>query len=58
MATRKSCKYEESIIGKIMSKEEFLKIYLSTLNLKFANNIRLTPQETKDYIAITNKEFN
>lgn len=60
---RKSCKYEDSIIGQIMSKEEFEKIYLSMLNVKFANNIRMSPQETKDYIALsepkemTEKEF-
>ena len=60
---RKSCKYEESIIGQIIPKEMFDKIYLSMLNVKFANNIRMSPQETKDYITLsepkemTDKEF-
>jgi hypothetical protein len=63
MATRKSCKYEDSILGKIMSKKDFEKIYLSMLNLKIGNDRRLSPQETKDYIAMaepkemTDKEY-
>lgn len=52
---KKSCKYEESIIGKVIKEEDFNKLYLNMLNLKIANNIRLTPQETKDYIELTNK---
>ena len=59
----KACKYEDSIIGQIMPKEVFDEIYLSMLNMKFANNIRMSPQETKDYITssepkgMTEKEF-
>lgn len=49
----KACKFEESIIGQIMSKEEYEQIYLKCLNLKIASDKRLTPQETKDYIALS-----
>lgn len=32
--------------------KEFNEFYLNLLNFKFVNNIGLTPQETKDYIAL------
>jgi type I restriction-modification system DNA methylase subunit len=53
MPKRKSCKYEESIIGQIMSKEEYEQIYLSYLKMKFFGNMGMSPQEEKDYIAMT-----
>lgn len=50
----RACKYEESIIGQIMSYDIYKKIYWNMLNLKIINNIRLTAQETKDYIDLIN----
>lgn len=53
MAKIKPCKFEESIIAKLgWSEKEFNKFYLNILNLKIINNILLTPQETKDFIAL------
>ena len=53
MAKIKPCKFEESIIAKLgWSEKEFIRFYLNILNLKIANNIRLTPQETKDFIEL------
>lgn len=52
---KNSCKFEESIIGKVMTEEDFNKLYFNMLNLKIANNIKLTQQETKDYIELANK---
>lgn len=53
----KPCKFEESIIAQMgWTEEEFKKFYFNILNLKIANDIRLTPQETKDFIALAEEQ--
>ena len=50
----KPCKFEESILAQIGWREEdYKEQQLNICNLKMANNIRLTPQETKEYIQFS-----
>lgn len=50
---KKEISFEESILGKMgWNIKDFIDIYWDMLNIKIAHNIRLTQQETKDFIAM------
>lgn len=53
MGKKKEISFEESILGKMgWNIKDFIDIYWDMLNIKIAHNIRLTQQETKDFIAM------
>lgn len=53
MSKNKPFKFEDSILfAEGWTEEEFKRFYYNHLNFKIANNIRLNPQETKDFIAL------
>ncbi len=54
MAKRNSCSFEDSILGRLgWTQDDFEKIYINQLGMKMSKNIKLSPQEMKDYIAMT-----
>ncbi len=53
--TKKACKFEDSILAKEFgwTYEEYAEFMVEHLRFKMGNDIKLTPQETKEYIECT-----